>query len=797
MRICRSTVFLIALFTLIPRCLFAQGQLPIRWVNGAMNVVKSVAYSPDGTLFAVGGTSGIQIFTVSTGALLRRLPTVESYVQIAISPDGKTLAAGGSGGTHSGFGGILETWDVATGKRIRSFVDSTGNLYPVSLGFSPNGKNLVVGNGGGSASSAQVWDAAGGSLVKYIYLKYEVLSTVYSPDGKSLAFGGLTLNSGNGKGIGTLEFRDSATGAVTQTLKTDAGIVQALAFSTDGKTLGVGGSYVAGSTQTGFVSHGVVEEWDVASKARTQSLGTSYENVNSVAFSKDGIWITATGTTSYAYTSALELWKASTGLLWFGNYGDANGSYNAVAFSPDGKTIAVGGWSGSSGGFGSSTKSSSLGFFNAATGTLANYSQLKTQATNAVAFSPSTGVLAEGGTYGNNPYGPPVGPGQPNGGGLLELRNQDTGALVKELNTTASSGVVSLGFSASGQLLVSGGNTSKGVVEEWNGTTGQLIRSLPTAATKVNAIAVSPAGNLIAVGGTKGGGFTATGYLELWNGTTGASLGTLKTNANYAVNAVAFSPNGKSLAVGGSKVISNKISGVLEVWDVASGTVSVLQTTVTRMVNTVVFSKNGLILAAGGQILSTSVPAGIECWDVSSGKRLSSPLLPATEDGINSAAFAPYSNILMAGGEFSIMSFTSASTAPLKRWNLDTWHNYSASFSRGGDLFAYVDNNSLVVAASPYYAKVASVTFAPPQVVGGTSAKVIVKLSAPAPPGGARVGVISSQTAAKAPATVVIAAGALTGTGTVTTSVVTLVTNAVITAKYAGTAGSGTLAVTP
>ncbi|HRS14606.1 MAG TPA: WD40 repeat domain-containing protein, partial [Candidatus Bipolaricaulis sp.] len=69
--------------------------------------VRSVAFSPDGTVLASGSDDGtIKLWDVTSGTGLRTL-TGHTYPvnSVAFSPDGKTLASGSNDGT-------VLLWDV-------------------------------------------------------------------------------------------------------------------------------------------------------------------------------------------------------------------------------------------------------------------------------------------------------------------------------------------------------------------------------------------------------------------------------------------------------------------------------------------------------------------------------------------------------------------------------------------------------------------------------------------------------------------------------------------------------------
>jgi hypothetical protein len=89
---------------------------------------------------------------------------------------------------------------------------------------------------------------------------------------------------------------------------------------------------------------------------------------------------------------------------------------------------------------------------------------------------------------------------------------------------------------------------------------------------------------------------------------------------------------------------------------------------------------------------------------------------------------------------------------------------------------------------------VASLTLKPTSVVGGAQSSTgTVKLSGPAPAGGAQVLLSSNNSAASVPPSVTVPAGATSATFTVSTSVVLVSTSANISASYNGTSRTATL----
>ncbi len=169
---------------------------------------------------------------------------------VAFSPDGKTLAAGYSENNATGPCGVV-LWDVAARKRLVGPPLSMEEDMISSVTFSPDGKTLAAGRRGSGVSSVVLWDVATHKGLVNPPLAVEegyVESVAFSPDGKSIAAGyrlrGVVVNGGGGVVLWDVATRKRLMG---QPLAVEAGNVESVAFSPDGKSiaLGHGGGGVA------------------------------------------------------------------------------------------------------------------------------------------------------------------------------------------------------------------------------------------------------------------------------------------------------------------------------------------------------------------------------------------------------------------------------------------------------------------------------------------------------------------------------------------------------------------------
>ncbi len=221
--------------------------------------VLDLAWSPDRTRLAAGGTAGIWLYDAHTGAEISLITGHSFRVNaVAFSPDGLTLASGSQDDT-------VRLWDVATGEE-KSIL--TGHRYDVeAVAFSHDGTLLASGSRDGTV---RVWDVATGQEKStLVNEKYQgrfnnpwVVSVAYSQDGISRSFDNAVRQW------------DVETGLETGTLRLPGhtSAVQSVVYSPDGKMLASGGS------------DGTILLWDVSSRAALQPLAADFDGDGTVGF---------------------------------------------------------------------------------------------------------------------------------------------------------------------------------------------------------------------------------------------------------------------------------------------------------------------------------------------------------------------------------------------------------------------------------------------------------------------------------------------------------------------------------
>ena len=231
----------------------------------------------------------------------------------------------------------------------------------------------------------------------------------------------------------------------------------------------------------------------------------------------------------------------------------------ALAYSPDGKTLAAGG-------------QHEVLLLDGGNGNARARLVGQKGKVTALAFSASGQLLAVG------------------SGSEIRLYQADTGgwtaAAPVPLLTGHTDVIYALAFSPDGKMLASCGYDR--LVKLWDATTGKLLRDLKDHSDAVYGLAFSPDGKLLASA-------AADRAVKVWDVTTGIRLYTLGEATDW-VYAVAWSPDGRHLAAGG-------VDRSIRIWAVNRTGGRVVRSAFAHEgpVTRLVYSRDGLTLYSLGE----------------------------------------------------------------------------------------------------------------------------------------------------------------------------------------------------
>jgi WD40 repeat protein/tetratricopeptide (TPR) repeat protein len=489
----------------------------------------------------------------------------KNYVRVVTSsPDGKTLAT-------VDFDGVLKLWDVATQKALPSPQDKLERIHAVA--FSLDDKLLATGSEDGTV---KVSDRASGQ-VKAAFRAHAdaILGLAFAPDGKTLA---------TGSKDGTAKSWDVDSGQLRFTFLGHRDAVRTLVLAPDGKTLAT------------VSEDRTAKLWDMTTgREKHTFIGRAQTWVSAVAFAPDR----KTLATAEVYPFDLHLMgyvkirDAATGQERASFEVPLGGGFS-LAYSPDGKTLAVGGNHGT------------VTLRDVATRRIRQTFHGHSNRVFSLAFVSDGKLLATGASD-------------------TTVRLWDVVARPTPATLQGSARrLLSIALAADGRTLATGGEDL--AVRLWDVATGEQRSTLIGPKDSINSVSFAPNSATLAAG-------SSDATVRLWDLATHRETAVLRGHQSK-VSSVAFAPDGTALA-------SASFDGSVKLWDPTTGQeLATLKGHTHPQVWSVAFSADGQTVASAGQ------DSTVRLWDRTTGQLRDT--LPGHGSGLLTVAFAPDGRLVAA-----------------------------------------------------------------------------------------------------------------------------------------------------
>ncbi len=527
---------------------------------------------------------------------------------------------------------------------IRTITGASEQLTAIAV--SPDGQLLASA---GRDKTIQLWNPNTGKLLNTLNGHSDAVTAVaISRNGQLLA------SASDDK---TIKLWNLQTGQLVRTLKGHSDGVTSLAITPDGRL-------ASGSKDK------TIKLWNLQTGQLVRTLNGKAGAVLSLAISPDGQMLASgSGDNNWpalAENSAVQLWDLKTGKLIPTLFEKQRYLFpvNAVAFSPDGQSIASAAILDISKGH---IEGNTVNIHDIKTGKLIySFSPGAHESVKSLLFSPDGQTLITG-------------------LGDVSLWNAKSGEILRNLQIGSKAAILS----ADGQTLISG---SEGKITLWRIDTlisqswqnERLSRTLSLPSAKgwgFAAVAISPDGERI----------VSTGYnqIQVWNQKTGELLYSL--DAEW-VTPIAMSPDGQTLASTSRRVENDKIQWKVKLWDLKTG----------RLKGTLVEHQDeidDLAFSADGQtVASSSLDGRINVWNLGGGCVSGNPCAPSYTISENLSRGARYSVAISPDGQTLV---SGRYQDGLKLWDLKTGNLLRTLDVQAAGAIAVSPNGKTLIGTGP------------------------------------------------------------------------------------------------
>jgi WD40 repeat protein/serine/threonine protein kinase len=597
--------------------------------------VRSVAWSPDGTLLASAGND--RQIILADAETMRIRAVLEGHTDrilcVAFSPDSRKLLSAGSDET-------IRLWDVATGvERLR--FQGPGSAVG-SVVFSPDGHRALSGSFDGLV---RLWDAdTGGELKRCQGHTGEVVSVAFSPEGRR------ALSGSKDK---TVRLWNLESGEELRRFAGHDAMVRAVAFLPDGRRVLTSNHWAWKDGREVPAESYALRLWDVETGEELRQLKGHTNGVQGLALSTDGRRAASAGGDRNVH-----VWDVETGdLLWRidGNQKTGRafgGTIWSVALSPDGSRLAYAG---------------EESFQVVRVWDIARREE-KCPIFGHPAYTASVSLSCDGRL-------------------LLTGSWNDTKVRLWDITTASelspfvghSDGIWCVAFASDLRFVCSG--SADRTFRLWEVESGNEVHRFEGHTGAINMFAVSPDGRRAVTAGW----FNGDDTVRHWDLENPRELGRFVGHASGGVHHVAYSPDGERVATAGG-------DHSVRVWDANTREQLYSCTGHTGQVLCVAFSPDG------SQLASTAVDGTVWTWRTEQGLVTGRQFPRRHQTHVRWVAWAPSGSSLASCDMNGLIVIWDTTTGKqLHEWKFPGWVNMVAFATDGRHLLTANGNGTIYV----------------------------------------------------------------------------------------------------
>ncbi|MGH1407492.1 MAG: caspase family protein [Rhodomicrobiaceae bacterium] len=526
--------------------------------------IKFVGEALDGEVIVSGGENSLKFWDAASGHLLRNI-VIDNIRSFAISPKREYIATGQLNRN-------IKIWKIKTGELLYT-LKGHDNLVG-SLAFSPNGNQLISGNGpdidgvmGANVAEGyiKVWSVDSGRLLKTLKHDIEELNSLdFSEDGKYILASGFDRIA---TGRQTVRIYDSKNQKLIRSYLGNKNSIVVSEFSPKNNI------FVTGNWG------GEIEIWDTKTGKIIRSFMGHKGGVSSIKVSKKGDHFLSSGT-----DKTIKLWNISTGKLIMTFKGHKKHVSYAI-FSSDGRQII------------SSSGDGTIRFWKISTGKTTQTIKGFSREISSPIFSYNKKMIV---SASENKF---------------LVWDLIAGRKLLEVNAHKNR-LRAIGLSSNDKYIVT---TDDWAVKLWDSNTGANINKFSTLndsndySSEITAVAISSDAKSVVTG------HVHSVDLELWNAKTGKHLRTYKVKKGVRPPSDAFvSVFSVTFSSDQHKLLSINSSGQIILWDSKSG--KHLLTIADKILwSSVKFSESNNEIVAHASLNNQKI---VKIWDIKTGNLL-------------------------------------------------------------------------------------------------------------------------------------------------------------------------------